>query len=570
MRDRLAFCSLALFTLFYSSTAVAQWIPNGVAVSTAVKDQWVPTSVSDGAGGAIVTWQDFRSGTDWDIYVQRVNAAGVVQWAANGVPICTADHDQLTPTITSDGAGGAIVTWHDARTFPAGAPIGIYAQRVNASGVAQWTANGVSLCTTVNNRVDPTITADGSGGAIVTWEDYRSGSTNADIYAQRVNASGVVQWTANGVALCTAATDQLGPMIISDNAGGAIVAWYDLRNGIDDDIYAQRVNNVGTVVWAANGVAVCAAAGSQFLPTLASDAAGGAIVTWEDLRSGNYDVYAQRVSAAGATLWTANGVALCTAVDTQGVPTIVADGVGGAIVTWYDFRSGSNEDIYAQRVNASGVVQWVGNGVAVCTAAGNQFNPALVAVSSGGAIVTWRDHRNGTDYDMYAQRVDGSGAAQWTANGVALCTAVGDQSNYTIISDGAAGAIVAWEDQRGSDHDIYAQQVSAGGIVGQPPTAVGDTPSIAALTVLANSPNPFHATTELEIGLRTASDIHVEIFDVLGRRVNTLEVNHARAGWQRVPFSGRDANGHALASGVYFYRVEADGTTATRKMVIAR
>jgi hypothetical protein len=112
--------------------------------------------------------------------------------------------------------------------------------------------------------------------------------------------------------------------------------------------------------------------------------------------------------------------------------------------------------------------------------------------------------------------------------------------------------------------------VSAGGIVGQPPTGVRATPSIATLTVLANNPNPFSATTELEIGLRTASDIHVDIYDVLGRRVNTLEVKQASAGWQRVPFSGHDMNGRALASGVYFYRVYADGTTVTSKMVIAR
>lgn len=569
MRDHLAFCSLVLLSLLCSTTAFAQWQLNGVALSTATRDQTVPTSVSDGSGGVIVTWQDFRSSTDWDIYVQRVNAAGVVQWAANGVALCTADGNQLTPTITSDGAGGAIVSWHDGRSFPGGAPISIFAQRVNASGVVQWAANGVSLCTTVNGRNDPTIVADGSGGAIVTWEDYRSG-TNNDIYAQRVNASGVAQWTANGVALCTAATDQLGPMIVSDNAGGAIVTWYDLRNGVDDDIYAQRVSNVGAVVWIANGVPVCAAVNSQFLPTLIPDGAGGAIVTWEDLRSGNYDVYAQRLSSAGVVQWTANGVALCTTADTQGVPTIVPDGSGGAIVTWYDFRSGTDNDIYAQRVNASGAVQWTPNGVALCTAAGNQFNPAIVSVSSGGAIVAWRDRRSGTNYDMYAQRVNASGVAQWTANGVALCTAAGDQSNYTIVSDGAAGAIVAWQDARGVDYDVYAQQVSAGGIVGQPPTGVRETPSIAALTILANSPNPFSATTELEIGLRTASDIHVDIYDVLGRRVNTLEVKQARAGWQRVPFSGHDANGLALASGVYFYRVYADGTTATRKMVIAR
>jgi hypothetical protein len=131
----------------------------------------------------------------------------------------------------------------------------------------------------------------------------------------------------------------------------------------------------------------------------------------------------------------------------------------------------------------------------------------------------------------------------------------------------SSGAIVAWQDARSGNNDIYAQQVSAGG---QIPVAVRDTPSITPLTIYANSPNPYSASTELEIGLRTPSDIHVEIYDVLGRRVNTLDVKGASAGWQRIPFSGNDANGHALASGVYFYRVDADGTTATRKMVIAR
>src|SRR5712664_2056878 len=128
------------------------------------------------------------------------------------------------PAITSDGAGGAIVTWYDNRS----GNWDIYAQRVNAEGVPQWTADGVALCTAANNQFDPTIASDGAGGAIVTWNDFRSGS-GFDIYAQRVNAAGVPQWTVDGVALCTATNDQWRPMIAPDGAGGAIVTWYDLR-----------------------------------------------------------------------------------------------------------------------------------------------------------------------------------------------------------------------------------------------------------------------------------------------------------------------------------------------------
>ena len=58
----------------------------------------------------------------------------------------------------------------------------------------------VPLCTTSGTQYSPTIISDGAGGAIVTWYDYRSG--NYDIYAQRILATGTVQWAANSVPLC--------------------------------------------------------------------------------------------------------------------------------------------------------------------------------------------------------------------------------------------------------------------------------------------------------------------------------------------------------------------------------
>ena len=156
-----------------------------------------------------------------------------------------------------------------------------------------WVDNGNALCTVAGDQSSPQITSDGSGGAIVTWDDWRSWSY--DIYAQRVNASGVVQWVADGVALCAATGDQEWPMITSDGAGGAIVTWDDDRSG-SYDVYTQRVNASGVVQWAADGVVLCAATGTQQYPAITSDGAGGAIVTWEDWRSGsNSDVYAQRV-----------------------------------------------------------------------------------------------------------------------------------------------------------------------------------------------------------------------------------------------------------------------------------
>ena len=160
--------------------------------------------------------QDLRSGAAYDIYAQHVLASGVVDpaWPLNGVALCTALNSQTTPAIESDGAGGALVTWADQRLI---SNIDIYVQHVLANGTVDpvWPANGQALCTAANNPDTPKIVSDGSGGAIVTWEDNRS-ATNYDIYAQHVLASGVVAptWPLNGQALCTAANSQYSPNIV--------------------------------------------------------------------------------------------------------------------------------------------------------------------------------------------------------------------------------------------------------------------------------------------------------------------------------------------------------------------
>ncbi len=427
-------------------------------VCTATDGQEYPKLISDGSGGAIITWRDYRSG-NFDIYAQRVDSTGAPQWTANGVAICTATDDQKFPQLISDGSGGAIITWQDYRS---GTSNNIYARRVDSSGAPQWAADGVAICTATGGQYYPQLISDGLGGAIITWEDTR-GATR-DIYAQQINSTGAPQWAANGIAICTATNDQYSPQLISDGLGGAFITWEDYR-GATGDIYAQQINSIGGPQWAANGIAICTAANDQYSPQLISDGSGGAFITWEDNRSGAADVYAQRVDTSSTVQWAVDGVAICTATDDQYSPRLISDGSGGAIITWEDYRSG-DADVYAQRVDTSSTVQWAADGVAICTETGDQRAQQLISDGSAGAIITWADLRSGTYNDIYAQRVDSSGAMQWTADGVAICTAPYSQNSPQLISDDSAGAIITWHDRRsGTDNDIYAQHISSGGIV---------------------------------------------------------------------------------------------------------
>ena len=133
-----------------------------------------------------MAWTDLRD-DQGNIYAQRIDAAGNVQWTANGIPVCTAGGIQDWSTIIADGSGGVIIVWQDQRT---GGQPDIYAQRLNASGAALWTADGVAICTATSEQYWPVLINDGSGGAIISWEDERLGLTQNDIYAQWVDNQG--------------------------------------------------------------------------------------------------------------------------------------------------------------------------------------------------------------------------------------------------------------------------------------------------------------------------------------------------------------------------------------------
>ncbi|HCV42692.1 MAG TPA: hypothetical protein DGH68_04345, partial [Bacteroidetes bacterium] len=455
--------ALVFTTLSTCSLSVAQWSSNPTVnnpICTSTGNQRSPSIITDGAGGAIITWGDARNGNG-DVFAQRINEVGVVEWTANGIAISTAALGQEFPKLVSDGAGGAIIAWQDNR--PGLSNYDIYVRRITASGAVQWTADGVPICVLAGIQGNPQIVSDGIGGAIITWEDARG--TNYDIYAQRIDSTGLVQWTANGVAVCTAAATQRRPMIATDGAGGAIITWYDQRAG-DNDVYTQRINAAGAVQWTANGVVISTATNFQTNPSIASDGSGGAIIAWGDFRNGaNYDIYAQRINAAGAVQWTPDGDTVCVAAGAQESPVIVSDGTGGAIITWQDSRSGStNYNIYAQRVGSSGVGQWATDGALVSGAANDQAAPTIEGDGTGGAIIAWHDHRTNGSFDIFAQHMSALGAAQWTPNGVAVSTPAEDQTIPAIIGDSAGGAIIVWEDKRPNPTwDIYATKIFADG-----------------------------------------------------------------------------------------------------------
>jgi len=367
---------------------------------------------------AMVVWVDTRSG-DLDL---RVKADGYGDgWSAVDRPLCSAPGFQTDPRVvrTSTSPSSWIVGWLDRRS---GTNRNVYAQRIDDAGVGQWAADGVPVCTVPGFCSDLDVVADGAGGACLAWTDPDSG-----VRVQRITDAGNAApgWPANGLPVsgATAVTASM-PRIVADGSGGVLVFWNDRRATgmpVDGDIYTQHLTGAGAVSagWPVNGLPVTTAFQDQAIADLVTDSAGGAIVVWTDGRkrvdeqlSPDYDVRALRITGAGvvASGWDADGTVVCGRPFEQSAATAIADGEGGVYIAWED-RNGSLAlpDIRASHLNATGQLPltWPAggeDGVVICDAAGAQTSPSLGWSCYPGVLVAWVDERDAatTGKDTYA------------------------------------------------------------------------------------------------------------------------------------------------------------------------
>jgi len=248
---------------------------------------------------------------------------------------------------------------------------------------------------------------------------------------------------SKNLPICTDANEQTTPFIVSDNSGGCIILWADKRNG-DYDLYAQRVSADGQLLWQEDGIPVYKGRGDQLSHLMISNGQGGAYVTWLS----NNRIYAQQLSPDGTLRWN-QPLLLCSSTYNQSACDICSDLNGGFIAVWV--ASTSRDDIIAQRVNANGDLLWSESGKIV---ADNWVyacrEPKVTATVAGGAIVLFE--MGWVDYDYYLMILDQSGNRKLSNEGIKIGPHDG---RHDLVSDGLNGAIITWEYQ----NEIYANRI---------------------------------------------------------------------------------------------------------------
>src|SRR5688572_29047740 len=192
-------CLTVCVTVLFRHSAWSQW-SSDPAINTPVNtnlgtNQYFPQMAADGSGGSFITWieasPDFSSSK---IFAQHISSTGTRLWAANGVDAGGVGTVLTVPQIVSDGNGGAIVSWIHNN----GGTLRHYVQKISSGGQTQWNPTGVEVCAaaTLSDFFYQFI-PDNQGGAILLWNDHRL--VQNQVYAQRIGQNGNLIWPANGL-----------------------------------------------------------------------------------------------------------------------------------------------------------------------------------------------------------------------------------------------------------------------------------------------------------------------------------------------------------------------------------
>jgi len=284
--------------------------------------------------------------------------------------------------------------------------------------------------------------------------------------------------------------------------------------------------------WEDNGVVICDADSVQGKIQIISDGSGGAIMTWwhESTVTPYWDIYAQKVDSLGNCPWASNGVLICDQTYEDAIVLglivdklwICSDGAGGAIISWVDCRSTGpgnwweTGDIYAQRVDSSGVFEWAVNGIVICNAEGGQYEPR-VCYDGSGNIIAWedtrRDYPQGHFYDIYAQRV---------------------------------GPLIPGVDETRTNR------------LSKP------------ITLSPGFPNPFSDKVKISYSISKKMKVKLKVYDVAGHLVKTLVDRIEEPGSKIIEWHSRTDDGSVIPNGVYFCQLETDNFSQTRKLVLLK
>jgi hypothetical protein len=292
-----------------------------------------------------------------------------------------------------------------------------------------------------------------------------------------VSLNGISQWSTNPAVnntICDLTGEQAIPKIATCANGDTYIGYFSNESG-NYNVRLQRLDALGNILWAPNGILISTHSQETWLTDwdMTCDGANHAILAFNDIRTGNTNVVAYRISPSGSFVWGADGILLSNTTAFNAAPKVVATSAGNIVVAW----SADNVSIM-QKISPSGTLLWGPAGITISSA--NRITwPQLLPVGTDEIILKYFDDVgpvNAPTRHVLAQRYSAAGTAVWSspanvslAGGISAWTQI-----FPFINDGSDGFYIAWHDDRDNNQraSVFVQHVGSMGTVLYPANGV--------------------------------------------------------------------------------------------------
>ncbi|MFY9345073.1 MAG: hypothetical protein WAT39_21460 [Planctomycetota bacterium] len=345
---------------------------------------------------------------------------------------------------------------------------------------AQWpaTATGTPIGDGVGEQALPKVAATSDGGCYVGWFDNRNGSYA--VYLQRYDAAGAEQWPHGGILVSgnPQSTSLVDWDLIADSQDHCVLVFTDTRTGPDLDVFAYRISPAGAFAWGANGVTLSSNSDYEANPRICETGTGLFAVVWPN--SPTNTIRHQMLYANGTTIYPMNGygIAADAGATSPGFARVVAGDANSYIVSWVRTTAfAGTRHVHLQKFAAGGSPVWNGGTrLAVFDLASVPIahEPRLLADGAGGAIVAWH-FAAGNLFSVRVQHVTAGGVEVFAHNGVDPSNSANSKFDPALVwLPATSEVLVAWNERNVAQTTwgLFAQKLDAVGAPAWGPTGV--------------------------------------------------------------------------------------------------
>jgi hypothetical protein len=540
------------------------WGSNGIDLNPTASFQANPKLAKTDDGSIVVAW--IISGTRNQIGLQKISPAGAKLWGTNPIVLQSATEGYNYPDVVTSDSGGVIV-FHTTTTgsFPA-QTVKLRAKKVSSSGTVSWDVSIQNLGRIAAFTV-PKVYSDNNNGGLISWHDDRDNNSLQSAFVQRVSSNGSLYFPVDGAeASLLANRHKFNPVVAFDNTTNeTYMFWMETEpNQNQNGISGQKLSLNGTRQWTDNAKIFkdLSAPSTVSISSLTSEMGNGrAYLFYLEGNAGglNDKVEGFACNSAGDFLWTGNFTILSNVNSDKLQMVSTVDVYKNCKLAWGDDRLGAR-GIYAQDINPDGQL---GNSVIPVELVSFTAN-----VLNNSVTLNWvtASELNNSGFEIERAVIsnpNGMRNLDWQSIGFVNGNGTTSKSNSYSFMD---------ENISNGKYSYRLKQIDFDGTFSYSNEVEVDLSLPQSFSLEQNYPNPFNPVTKIKYTIPNVTLSGVEgsrvifkVYDIIGNEVATLVNENKPAGNYEVTFGAKN-----LSSGTYFYKLQAESFTETKKMVLIK